>query len=58
MNDPDAERKDDQPMPEDDKGWRSPMKEESEGHGWRSPGETTDESDKGKEMEPEKEKAP
>lgn len=55
MNDPNAERNDDQPMPEDDKGWKPPMKDESEGHGWHSPGETTeDESDKGKEMEPEK----
>lgn len=53
MNDPDAERKEDQPVPEDDKGWRSPMKDESEGHGWRSP-TTEEETEKGKEMAPEK----
>lgn len=53
MNDPNAEPKDDQPMPEDDKGWRSPMKDESEGHGWRSPG-TGDEDEKDQPPDPEK----
>ena len=53
MNDPDAERKDDQPQPEDDTGWRSPMKDESEGHGWRSP-TTDEEGDAGEPVEPEK----
>lgn len=48
-----SELTDDQPMPEDDKGWKSPIADESEGHGWRSPG-TGDEDEKDRAPDPDK----